>query len=312
MPVREPHPNHALNTLLREQDHVLSREQALALGFTPAAIKHRTRRGGPWRVGPRGVYFAFPTQPTRNQQQIAALLYAGPRSLLTGAAALGHYRMRYLPEPTDIDLLIPHDEAVLSRRGIDVHRTRRMPKPRMHGPFRLAPAYRAVADAVRKTSMPNVARALVSEAVQSGICTVAQLDTELRDGPIRDSAMLRDVLSEVMAGAASAPECEAVHLVKTSGLPQPLWNPKLLAPDGSLLCIPDAWWQEHLVALEIESYEWHVNAEHWARTLRRRALAAAHGVRVLPFTPRQIRSDPDGFIETLRLALAAPGVVIGR
>jgi hypothetical protein len=52
------------------------------------------------------------------------------------------------------------------------------------------------------------ARDVVASAVQQRICTIEQLATELRDGPIRHSARLRSVLAELAEGNRSAAEAD--------------------------------------------------------------------------------------------------------
>jgi hypothetical protein len=78
----------AVEVMLGLQRQVLSREQALASGVTPSGIQHRTRRGGPWQRLLPGVYLTTSGEPAREQLTVAAMLYAGPASLLTGPAAL--------------------------------------------------------------------------------------------------------------------------------------------------------------------------------------------------------------------------------
>ena len=77
-----------LADLLRKQHMVLAREQALGCGLTVKAVRHRLRPEGPWRRLLPGVYMAQTGIPSDDQRDMAALLYAGPRGVLTGAAAL--------------------------------------------------------------------------------------------------------------------------------------------------------------------------------------------------------------------------------
>jgi hypothetical protein len=83
---------------------------------------------------------------------------------------------------------------------------------------------------------------MVAAVVQRGHCTVA-LAAELRDGPHRDSRRLRIALAEVGAGVRSSAEADLRSLALRSGLPAPLFNPRLYVGQ-ELLAVPDAWWQE--------------------------------------------------------------------
>jgi hypothetical protein len=80
--------NQEARRLLNRQRGVLTRDQALACGLTDSALRHRGRPGGPWQRLFPGVYLTVTGEPMTEQREIAALLHAGPRSVLTGAAAL--------------------------------------------------------------------------------------------------------------------------------------------------------------------------------------------------------------------------------
>ncbi|HEY1916070.1 MAG TPA: hypothetical protein VGH27_10910 [Streptosporangiaceae bacterium] len=58
----------------------------------------------------------------------------------------------------------------------------------------------------------------------------------------------------------------------------------------------------------MDSREWHLSPEDWEETLARHARMTAAGIRVLHFTPRQIRTRPHQVAATIKAALAAaPG-----
>src|SRR5579859_5574212 len=71
------------------------------------------------------------------------------------------------------------------------------------------------------------------------------------------------------------------------------------------LACPDAWWPELGVAVEVDSREYHLSPEDHERTLARHARMAAHGITVLHFTPRQIRTQPAEVAATIKSALTA-------
>jgi hypothetical protein len=96
----------ALRRLLRTQQGVVARGQAFRCGMTPGALRHRIRAGGPWQRLLPGVYLAVTGTPTLAQMEIAALLYAGPDSVLTGLSALRHHGLR-VPDSPRIPVLIP-------------------------------------------------------------------------------------------------------------------------------------------------------------------------------------------------------------
>ena len=99
-------------------------------------------------------------------------------------------------------------------------------------------------------------------------------------------------------------EAEARKIILASGLPQPKWNRTLLTQAGALIAIADAYWEEFAVVLEIDSIEWHLFPADYRRTQRRHARLGRYGLRVIPFGPADVESDPDLLIATIRDTLA--------
>jgi hypothetical protein len=282
----------ALRELIGKQDYVISRAQARSAGLTEDALRHRLRVGGPWRVCLPGVYLTVTGSPTPVQRETAALLYAGPRSVITGAAALRYHRLP-APERELIDVLVPVKVQRRSVSDVSLHRTARMPAW-IYGPphRRYATPARAAADAARWMADLREARAVIAGTVQNGAATVSEVEEELRAGAIRGSGLLRVVLTEIRDGARSAPEAELRVLIKKAGLPMPLFNPELFLASGEFLARPDAWWPDAGVAIEIDSRRWHMNPDAWERTMDRHTRLGEQAIVTLHFTPHKLRSDP--------------------
>jgi very-short-patch-repair endonuclease len=250
------------------------------------------------------VYFVHNGTLTVGQREAAAALYAGEGSVVTGAAALARMAMR-VPIPDIIDVLVPHQQRRLSRDFVRIHRTRRMPEQVWHTDGLVwAPAARAVADAARMRGDANYVRALVADAVQQRKCTVQQLAAELQAGPKLGSAALRAALEEVADGILSIAEGDLRKLIKNGRLPEPLYNPRLFVGDV-FLAKPDAWWGEAGVAVEVDSHEWHLSPRDAERTQVRHAAMSAHGILVLHYAPRRIRTQGDAVIAEIRGTLEA-------
>jgi hypothetical protein len=236
------------------------------------------------------------------QREIAAVLYAGPNCVLTGPAALAQLGVR-VPATEFIDVLIPASAKRQDVSFVRVHRTTRMPEQaHLLNGIRWAVAARAVADTARAEFDLREVRELVAGAVQGGKCTIEQLAQELRTGPTRESGRLRAVLGEVADGIASAAEGDLRQLVKRSGLPEPMYNPDLYA-GSEFVARPDLWWPDAGVAGQLDSKEWHLSPRHWAKTIERHRRMSAHGIIVVPITPRQIRTDPRTIIADLNSAI---------
>ena len=292
-----------LGELLDQQLAVASRGQLLTLGLTDNAMQYRVRPGGPWQALLPGVYLAVSGTPSQRQKEMAALLYAGPGSLITGPTALMHHSIRSVPNLDVIDLLVPAERQRLNAGFARLHRTARMPtRISSSGPVRLALVPRAVADTARQLTSLRDVRAVVADAVQLGRCTISELADELRNGPIKGSAMFRSVLAEVADGIRSTAEGDLRDLIRTARLPMPLFNPSLYLGD-TFLAKPDAWWPDAGVAAEVDSRAWHLSPEHWDRTRRRHTLMAAVGIHPLHFSPHDIRTTPLTVIKRIKDAL---------
>jgi hypothetical protein len=293
----------SLRELLDQQFSVVSRGQLLVLGMTDHVMQWRVRTGGPWQVLLPGVYLGLTGAPNLPQKEMAALLYAGTGSLITGPVALMHHGLRSPVLLETVDVLVPAGRQRQSTGFVRLHRTKRLPSRFVaSGALRLVPVTRAVADTTRLLTDVRTARAVVADAVQRGRCTVPELASELRGGPIRHSATFRSVLAEVAEGIRSTAEGDLRNLIRTARLPMPLFNASLFAGDAFIAC-PDAWWPEAGVAAEVDSYEWHLSPADADRTRKRHDLMCAAGILPLHFSPRQIRREPAEVVRIIREAL---------
>jgi hypothetical protein len=291
-----------LTTILKAQYQVITRAQSLGCGLSVGAIRHRTRPGGPWRVLLPGVYLVDGISPSVSQREIAAMLYAGEDSMVTGIAALWRHGISH-PVTETVDVLVPATRKVQSTGFARISRTTRLPgRPLVQGGIRYVPPARAVADAALVLADTGEVRAIVADAVQRNRCTLTELLAELSEGPVRGSARFREVLGEVASGVRSAAEGDLRDLLAGSPLPAPHFNANLYA-DESFLARPDAWWPDAGVAVEVDSREWHLSPKDWERTMRRHSEMSAHGIIVLHFTPRQIRREPDHVLAAITQAL---------
>jgi hypothetical protein len=294
-----------LAALLRWQYNLVTRRQAAAYGLSRNVIEYRTRVGGPWQRLLPGVFLTTTGVPTLEQREVAALLYGGAASVLTGPSALRRQRVSGVRQDLDVDLLVPAACRKLSREFVKVHRTYCMPEKHcVEGPFRWVLPARAVADMARGMSDLAEVRAVVAKVVQGGQCGVSALRLELDSGPMQGSALFRQVLAEVADGIRSVPEGELRDLIKRAGLPSPMFNPRLFAGKRFIAC-PDCWWAREGVAVEVDSREWHFAPGDWEKTMHRHEVMGAHGIITLHLTPRRIRQDPTGVVSAIKDALAA-------
>ncbi len=234
---------------------------------------------------------------------MAAMLYAGPGSLITGLAAVRQHHIRG-PATELIDVLVPASRKRSDADFVRLHRTTRLPKRAWHlGPLHYALPARAVADAVRDLASLRDVRAMVADAVQRGHCGVPDLSDELSKGPSIGSKLFREALTDVADGIRSAAEGDLKDLLAKSGLPMPLFNTSVYDAQGTFIAKPDAWWPKYGVAVEVDSHEWHLSPHDHTRTLERQRRMGKYGIVVLPFTPKEIRTQPARVLAEIRDAL---------
>lgn len=298
--------------LLRKQFGVLSRSQALGLGLTARTLRYRTRRAGPWQAILPGVYLTVTGVPTLDQRDMAAALYGGAFSVLTGQAALRRYEiLTGRSRPDFVDVLVPAERHKTGTDYVRIHRTTRLPdRILIEQALRLAYPARAVTDAALQATNLRDMRAIVAAGVQRGRCTPDQLAAELGHSRLASARMMSTVLSEIRAGLLSPAEGDLMDLIRRAGLPEPLWNPRLYLGD-LYLGKPDAWWGAVSVAVEVDSREYHFYQEGWEQTLQRHDRMTAAGIRMLHISPRQIRTRPDWVIGLIRQALTTGSPVPG-
>ncbi|HTX29122.1 MAG TPA: hypothetical protein VME19_19120 [Streptosporangiaceae bacterium] len=203
-----------------------------------------------------------------------------------------------------VDVLVPANVHRQSAGFVRVHRTRLMPE-RIYvtGLIRFTKPARAVADTARSLTRFDDVRQVVCDAVQRRACTVGELAEELDAGPTAGSALFREALAEIDDGVRSVAEADARVLIRRSDLPKPMFNAQLYDQDGVFIAMVDAWWEEAGVAAEIDSRAYHLTAEDQDRTTERHDRLSAHGILVLHFPPKRLKTDAAGVISDLRSAI---------
>lgn len=118
-----------LATILYHQDSIITRSQALSLGLSEGVIRHAITKRRNWQVVIPGIYATF-TGPLRELHRLrAAVLYAGPESVVTGAAACRLHRLSYVPAWNGLDVVIPTGMRRRDAEFVSIHRTMRLPAP---------------------------------------------------------------------------------------------------------------------------------------------------------------------------------------
>ncbi|MEV0218171.1 hypothetical protein [Streptomyces sp. NPDC050704] len=118
------------------------------------------------------------------------------------------------------------------------------------------------------------------------------LRSELKAERLARRSDVAVVMRHIQAGTRSSAQAEARSLILDAGLPEPLWN-SVLSSASDFLGIPDAYWPDHGVVLEIDSAS------------PQRRVPEEIGLRVVCASPDQLRYRPRIVLRVLRAALAA-------
>lgn len=192
-----------IQVLIHHQNGIVSRGQLQAAGWSEPRIRQglRSRR---WQVVHPGVYATHTGPIGYAEQQVAALLYAGPDaawSHYTAAEQLGLLR----PSGTrPVYLTIPKYRKVRPRPNVVIYRDERW-ADRLAAviPPRRRPA-EAILDIVGISHSLDQAAAVIAEACQSGRVRPADIVSALAERPrLRHRRLLRPILADVAAGSHS-------------------------------------------------------------------------------------------------------------
>jgi hypothetical protein len=281
-----------LLTCAREQGGIVSRAQLLEAGVTRAQV--RWRLGRTWRLVLPGVVMLAPGLASVSQRHMAALLYAGPDSWLSGPTALAlHGR----PSPRSnrrVHVLVPptrrsRDVAWLSIRRSWFTDERVVER----GPIRFSCLPRAVVDAAALATDDAECRALLIDAVQRRLVRLDDVSHWIDARRPNGRARLHRALSEAAAGAWSVPEADLAALLSRSSVLPAAWiNPELRDRDGRRLTTPDLWFDDVSMAVMVHSREFHPGVLDWEATVERDSDLSACRIVVVGVTPGALARDP--------------------
>ncbi|MFD8703539.1 hypothetical protein ACFV1W_13055 [Kitasatospora sp. NPDC059648] len=325
MSYRIPTPPPSLEELAKRQQNVVTASQLRARGVPARVVTEHCRRGGPWqRLLPR-VYLLQSGEPTPEQRMWAALLYAAQNgreegrregAVITGAAALALYgfaSVPRLPAVTGVDVLVPRQRRLKDAGDVRILRTERELVARsVHG-LACAPVARAVADALCEWTAEGDAAVPVREVLREAVarpenrCAVRELAAELVESGLTGEPRVRAALDELLAAERDFVLEQVDRLVDEWLLPAPLAAPELRMRGGTYIGIPDLYWPERGVAVEVDSDLRCVSEGEaaWVRGGQHRMEYL--GIRVVYVSGARLAADPEAVGGELREAYRAGG-----
>lgn len=277
------------SALVRLQQGVFSRRQALEAGLSAKMIEARLRSGR-WRVVFRGVYTNAEGDISRPGILWAAVLHAGRYALLSHQTAA---ELVLGGKPDDeIHVTIPATYQVTAAPGVRIHRSRRA--------FGLA-----LADCYPPcTSVPETVLDLVDAAgtfdemcgwVTRGLARKRTTAVELRTAmSVRRRLRWRSVLSDMIAATITGDHSVLEHryerdVERPHGLPGPERQVPFTKPDGS----PgrrDRAYPSYRVVVELDGQLYHQAEDVWNDKDRDNAAIEA-GYQPLRYGWRHVTQD---------------------
>jgi hypothetical protein len=278
--------------LIAAQDQVVHRDQALAFGMTPRAIGHRLHTKQ-WLLLLPDVYLTHPGEPSRRQQLLAALLYAGPGAAIDGADACRFYGLASVGVADDaVHVVLPFGAPARSHGLVVVRRTIAEIRTRRTALLCYVEPATAVVAATRRMRNRRAVLATYSEAVQRGVVTVDELCRAHIEGPPRNSRSGDAALAALTAGIRSVPEAEFRRLVDASlVLPPAEFNAWVRLPGGRIVCV-DALFRSSAVVHETNGRRAHAREDLFEDMQERHDALTAAGFVVLHNSPRRLREHP--------------------
>lgn len=293
-----PHgpPERAVADLAARQWGVVSLAQLRALGLSDDAVQRRVRAGRLHRVY-RGIYAVGHTVLGREGRWLAAVLACGEGAVLSHRSAAAHWGL--LPtNATRIDVTIPRARA--SNATIRLHHSRsliaRDTTTRQGIPITSVP--RTLLDLAATVQADRLERALAQAQHLRLYDHRAITDLLARANGHRGKQRLAEATALDPKLTASDWEVRLLNLVRAAGLPEPLVNLPLDAPDHGQ-CRPDFHWPSHQLIVETDGWESHRTRAAFERDRAKDAALTAAGYKVVRFTWR----TPDATIRKRLQAL---------
>jgi very-short-patch-repair endonuclease len=294
------HRDTALAEVTQRQFGAFTREQAIQIGFSAAAIKKRVTRGV-WSLVDHNVYRSSATPETWRQRLLAACL-AGPAVASHRAAgilwsfpgmpteilevtAVRHRRRR----PSDV---IWHESYHLAER--DITEIERIPVTR---PVRTFLDLGVVLS-------PDELETVLNEGIRRKMLSVPALARRQEQlGPMRrGTAIVQAVLDKQEPGQRvpeSVLETRFLQLVRSAGLPEPVPQHQVRAGDDVVARLDFAY-VDYKVAIELDGAAYHNGDRAKERDRRRDNRLGALGWRVLHFGWDEVTRTPEYVLGMMR------------
>ncbi len=281
-----------LDAVLRLQDGVIRRDQALAAGLPEPTVDSRLRRGSWVKVLPR--VYAVEVDPIAPTTRVRATsLWAGDDAVITGHAAAWWWRLTDRP-PDVIEVVVPRarrmsasPHVTVIRSDLDSREVERERRLLLTTPaatcFRLA-----------RTGRPDLLETALRLGAGAGDLTEALTLGFHRRGQVT----ARSRHAEVADNPWSSPERALHELLRRAGITG--WTANAAVWIADRRHYPDLRFDDVKLIVEVDGRRHHSTPEQHEHDHRRQNVLVDQGYLVLRFTPRQIAEQPEEVIALIR------------
>jgi Transcriptional regulator, AbiEi antitoxin/Protein of unknown function (DUF559) len=270
-----------LAELVDRQWGVVSLAQLRALGLGARAAQKRAATGRLHRLY-RGVYAVGDRALRVEGRRLAAVLACGPVAVLSHRSAASHWGL-LATDQARIDVMAPRSRQGVP--GIRLHTSRSLDAQdtTSHQGIPITTVHRTLLDLAATTRADQLERALAQAMYLQLYDQRAIDDVIARSNGHRGTNVLKEATKQEPKITKSMWEIRMLRLVRGAGLPVPITNRPLHAPDHGE-CKPDFYWPAHGLIVETDGWEAHRTLAAFRADRAKDAALTAAGYKVLRFT----------------------------
>jgi Protein of unknown function (DUF559) len=232
----------------------------------------------------RGVYAVGHTSLGAKARRLAAVLACGPGAVLSHRSAAAHWGL-LATNAARVDVTAPATRR--GQRTVRLHRTRSLDArdTTTHEGIPITTVARTLLDLAATTRPERLEKALAQAEHLRLYDHRAVTDAIARANGHRGTAALAQATAREPKWARNNLEAHFLRLARGAGLPEPLVNHALDAPDYGY-CEVDFFWPKQKLVVETDGWETHGTRASFERDRARDAALTAAGLRVVRFSWR--------------------------
>jgi hypothetical protein len=260
---------------------VLSGAQLREVGIGRGAVQNAVRAGRLHRVH-HGVYALGHTLLRPEGHRLAAVLACGPGAVLSHRSAASHWEL-LAADQERIDVTATRGRHPVL--GIRLHTSRSLDAQdtTSHEGIPITTVHRTLLDLAATTRADQLERALAQAMYLQLYDQRAIDDVIARSNGHRGTNVLKEATKQEPQITKSMWEIRMLALVRGAGLPAPITNRSLHAPDHGE-CKPDFYWPAYDLIAETDGWEAHRTLAAFRSDRAKDAALTAAGYKVLRFT----------------------------